>query len=70
MLASVFQGTFGIGMKHIKPLAWEAWWLIYALVAMVVIPWAWALVAVPDLAGSILSAPHAAVWTAAFFGFL
>ena len=38
IFASFFQGTFGLGMKYIKPLAWEAWWLIYALVAMIILP--------------------------------
>ena len=36
VIASIFQGTFGLGMKYVKPMAWEAWWLIHATVAMVV----------------------------------
>jgi L-rhamnose-H+ transport protein len=70
VLASIFQGTFGLGMKHIKPLAWEAWWLVYSIVAMVVVPLAWAAAAVPDLSGSISAAPGGAVFQAALFGFL
>jgi L-rhamnose-H+ transport protein len=70
ILASVFQGTFGLGMKHIKPLAWEAWWLVYALVAMVVVPVAWAAATVPDLAGAISAAPGGAVLGGMFYGFL
>ncbi|MGB8169918.1 MAG: hypothetical protein WCF18_20615, partial [Chthoniobacteraceae bacterium] len=57
LLASVFQGTFGLGMKYIKPLAWEAWWLVHATVAMAVFPLIWALIVVPDLAGVIGRAP-------------
>jgi L-rhamnose-H+ transport protein len=68
--ASLFQGTFGLGMKHVKPLAWEAWWIIYAAVAMVAVPLLWALAAVPDLSGSIAASPPSAVWMAAMFGFL
>src|SRR5262252_758203 len=70
VLASVFQGTFGLGMKHIKPLAWEAWWLVYSLVAMIAVPLLWAVAAVPDLAGSVFGAPSSAVFQAALFGFL
>jgi len=70
MLASVFQGTFGLGMKHSKPLAWEAWWLVYAVFGMVVFPLGWALGAVTDLPGSIYAAPSSAVWMAVLFGFL
>lgn len=70
LFASVFQGTFGLGMKYMKPLAWEAWWLIYGLVAMVLFPGIWALIAVPDLFGAIAAAPGAAVFKGALFGFL
>ncbi len=70
VLASIFQGTFGLGMKHIKPLAWEAWWLIYAAVAMLVMPVGWALAVVPDLAGTISAVPGGSLFSAALFGFL
>lgn len=70
ILASFFQGTFGLGMKYVKPLAWEAWWLVYSLMAMIVFPVAWAIVVVPDLWNSICGAPHAALWSGAAFGFL
>lgn len=70
LFASFFQGTFGLGMKYIKPLAWEAWWLVYALVAMIILPWLWASLAVPDLIESIMVAPSNAIWMAALFGFL
>ena len=49
VLASVFQGTFGIGMKYIKPMSWEAWWVIQSLVAMLLFPLIWALIVTPDL---------------------
>jgi L-rhamnose-H+ transport protein len=70
LFASLFQGTFGAGMKHFKPLAWEAWWIVYAVVAMVVVPVAWALISIPDLTGAIAAAPSSALWMAALFGFL
>lgn len=70
ILASIFQGTFGLGMKYVRPLAWEAWWLVYSFIAMVLVPVACAVIFVPDLMSSIGSAPPGVVWKAMLFGFL
>ncbi|MHC4995108.1 MAG: L-rhamnose/proton symporter RhaT [Planctomycetota bacterium] len=70
LLASVFQGTFGLGMKYIKPLAWEAWWLVHATVAMLLFPWIWAFLVVPDLGGVLMDSPAGALGKGAFYGFL
>ena len=70
ILASFFQGSFGLGMKYMEPLKWEAWWLVHATVAMVIFPVSWALVAVPDLFSVIGNAPISAIYMGAFFGFL
>lgn len=70
VLASIFQGTFGLGMKYIKPLAWEAWWLIYATIAMVLFPLAWALIVVPDLFTVIANAPTNEIYMGAAMGFV
>ena len=56
VLASVFQGTFGLGMKYVKPLAWEAWWVVQSIVAMLIFPLVWALLVTPDLFSVIFSA--------------
>lgn len=70
IVASVFQGTFGLGMKYIKPLPWEAWWLVHSLIAMVVVPLVWAFIAVPDLCTVISAAPAAAIQQGMLYGFL
>lgn len=70
LLASVFQGTFGLGMKYTKPLAWEAWWLIHVTVAMIIFPGIWALIVVPNLFSVIASAPMTAIQEGALYGFL
>jgi len=70
IMASFFQGTFGLGMRKITPLAWEAWWLIYAAVGMVVAPCVWASVDVPNLWAAIGGADASSVALAALFGFL
>ncbi|MBU2912752.1 MULTISPECIES: L-rhamnose/proton symporter RhaT [Reichenbachiella] len=70
LLASFFQGSFGIGMKYMAPLKWEAWWLVHAFVAMVFMPIGWALLVVPDLLEVIFTVDSTVLWMAMFFGFL
>ncbi len=70
VIASLFQGTFGLGMKYIKPLAWEAWWLVHATIAMVIFPLVWATLVVPDLWSVMARAPADEVITGGTLGFL
>lgn len=49
IIASVFQGSFGLGMKYMAPLKWESWWLVHSTIAMILLPILWAYIAVPDL---------------------
>ncbi len=70
VFASVFQGSFGLGMKYMAPLKWEAWWLVHVTIAMIIFPLAWALIVVPDLFGIIANAPANAIWLGGLFGFL
>ena len=69
VLASVFQGTFGLGMKFVKPMAWEAWWFIHATVAMVIFPLIWAQLVIPDLGAVLAAAPAKEIWTGGILGF-
>lgn len=75
IFASVFQGSFGLGMKYMAPLKWESWWLVHVTIAMIILPMAWAFLAVPDL-GTVLStsfsdpAMQNVVYLAMLFGFL
>jgi L-rhamnose-H+ transport protein len=70
IFASVFQGSFGLGMKYMAPLKWEAWWLVHVTIAMIIFPIAWGLIAVPDLFGIIAEAPASAIQLGMLFGFL
>ncbi len=70
LFASIFQGTFGLGMKFMAPLKWESWWLVHATVAMLLFPLIWALIVVPDLFQVIASTPPKAIWIGMLFGFL
>ena len=75
IFASIFQGSFGLGMKYMAPLKWESWWLIHVTIAMVILPLAWAFIAVPDLADVLsqtFSNPNlqSVAYVAMLFGFL
>lgn len=70
IFASLFQGSFGVGMKYMAPLKWESWWLVHVTIAMVLFPLIWALIAVPGLFNIIGSSPVNAVVIAMLFGFL
>lgn len=70
IFASIFQGSFGVGMKYMAPLKWESWWLLHATIAMLVFPLAWAIIAIPDLFEIISHAPANAVALGMLFGFL
>lgn len=70
IVASFFQGTFGLGMKFIKPLAWEAWWLVHVTIAMILFPLIWAFFVVPDLFGVIFATNGHTLFKAMTYGFL
>ncbi len=70
LIASIFQGSFGLGMKFMAPLKWEAWWLVHAVIAMFVLPLGWALFVVPDLFSVIAAAPMESILVGMLFGLL
>ena len=70
ILASFFQGSFGLGMKYMEPLRWEAWWIVHVTVAMIFFPITWAVIGVPNLFQVISNAPTEAVFLGMLFGFL
>ena len=70
IFASFFQGTFGLGMKYMNPLSWEAWWLVHVTVAMIIFPMTWALIVMPELFEIISSSPSEAIFSAMLLGFL
>jgi L-rhamnose-H+ transport protein len=68
LLAGMFQGTFGLGMKKFAPLSWEAFWLIFAVVGMVIIPWVWASIVVPDVWAAIRAVPSNDMYVSILLG--
>ncbi|MBN1395457.1 MAG: hypothetical protein JW959_10575 [Pirellulales bacterium] len=68
LFSGFFQGTFGLGMRRFAPLAWEAFWLIFAVVGMIVIPTIWALATVPHPWDAIATAGTTTVVKVMLFG--
>jgi len=69
IFASFFQGSFGLGMKYMSPLSWEAWWLVHVTIAMILFPLLWAIIVVPNLFEIILSSPIESIQMAMLYGF-
>lgn len=75
IIASVFQGSFGLGMKYMAPLKWESWWLVHVTIAMIILPMAWAFLVVPNLGEVLMTSftdpsMQSVVFMAMLFGFL
>ncbi|AZQ64896.1 rhamnose/proton symporter RhaT [Flammeovirga pectinis] len=70
VFASFFQGTFGLGMKHIAPLKWENWWLVHSFVAMIAFPIVWSLIVVPETFEIIAGTDPSVLTMAMLYGFL
>lgn len=63
-------GSFYLPLKQIKKWSWESGWLVNGLFSWIFAPLIVALLTVPDLFGSILSAPPATLAWTFLFGIL
>lgn len=70
IFASIFQGSFGLGMKFMSPLKWESWWLIHSFFGMILIPTLWAFLVTPNLLDVLSQAPMEVILQAMLFGVL
>ncbi len=70
LFAGFAQGTFGLGMKKQKPLSWEAFWLIYSVVAMLIVPIIWGVVSTDSFFAAIFATDSYTLLTSILRGFL
>ncbi|RPH92567.1 MAG: rhamnose/proton symporter RhaT [Calditrichaeota bacterium] len=68
LLAGLFQGSFGLGMKKFAPLSWESFWALFTIIGMMIIPLIWGSKVVPDLGAAIAAVPPSALIASLFFG--
>jgi L-rhamnose-H+ transport protein len=52
VFAGVLNGLFLLPVKLTRGWKWESTWIVYSLVAMLIVPWAAALLTIPGLAGA------------------
>lgn len=70
MIACLFQGSFGLGMKNYRPFSWEAFWIIFSVIGILLIPILWTGIEVPGFLRYILATPTWVLAIAAACGFL
>ncbi|WP_406706775.1 L-rhamnose/proton symporter RhaT [Sodalis sp.] len=70
MIACLFQGSFGLGMKNYRPFSWEAFWIIFSVIGILLIPILWTRIEVPGFLRYILATPTWVLAIAAACGFL
>lgn len=60
-IAGLFQGSFGLGMKKYQPFSWEAFWAVYSILGMVLVPFVWTAIEVPGFMNYLRQTPMS-IW--------
>src|SRR6266851_8777887 len=68
LLAGCFQGSFMAPSKWIRSWAWENYWLIFAVTAYLICPWALAIATIPQLFEIYSGASAPALAAVALYG--
>lgn len=67
-VAGLLQGTWALGVKRSEPLSWEAFWMPFSLIGMIIIPFVWVSIVIPDLKGILSAVPSRVIWLPFIFG--
>lgn len=70
LLAGVVQGSVLSPMPFLKKWSWENIWLLYSVVAYLLLPWPFALLTVPKLFSTLAATPHEVMVRTLVFGFV
>lgn len=70
LVAGLFQGSFGLGMKKYKPFSWEAFWALFSIVAMMIIPVIWVMLEIPNFTKYFEGVPLSVLIPGAICGFI
>ncbi len=46
LLATLFQGSFGICFKKYQPFSWEAFWALFSIIGVLLMPHIWAFIGI------------------------
>ncbi|NMM94538.1 L-rhamnose/proton symporter RhaT [Bifidobacterium oedipodis] len=69
LIATVFQGSFGICFKKYQPFSWEAFWALFSIIGVLLMPHIWCAILVPDYFSYLASTPMTTLVTGAACGF-
>lgn len=69
LIATVFQGSFGICFKKYQPFSWEAFWALFSIIGVLLMPHIWCAILVPDYFSYLTSTPMVTLVTGAACGF-
>lgn len=70
IVASLLQGSVGLGMKKYKPFSWEVFWLVFMVLGGGIVPHIWMYIEVPQYMTYIAQAPNDILIGAALCGFV
>ncbi|WP_334073226.1 MULTISPECIES: L-rhamnose/proton symporter RhaT [Paenibacillus] len=70
LAASLFQGSFGLGMKKYQPFSWEAFWVLFSVIGILLIPIGWTWLEVPSFMDYVRQTPVQVLVLASFCGLL
>lgn len=70
LLACFFQGSFGLGMKKYQPFSWEAFWVVFSVAGILIIPILWTWIEVPDFMSYIRETPARVLGLASLCGLI
>ena len=68
VLGGLAGAVFYLPFKNVKNWAWESYWLVYALVGLVLVPWGIAYAKSPNVASVLQAAPGSVLFKCYLFG--
>lgn len=68
LIGGILNGSFVAPMKKLPRWQWENSWLVYSIAGLLVIPWAAALMTVPELGNVLSGASSASITKTLLFG--
>ena len=69
LLATLFQGSFGICFKKYQPFSWEAFWALFSIIGVLLMPHIWCAIFVPNYFSFLLETPVTTLVLGAASGF-
>ena len=69
LIATVFQGSFGICFKKYQPFSWESFWALFSIIGVLLMPHIWCAILVPDYFSYLTATPMPTLLTGAACGF-